>query len=317
VFLVCKGLKLTSFDDNLTFFRWLKLLHKRYRGLVRDGFDHQVCRITDQYSDLLVGVTFFIEEVQKTPGKVEEFTKSGFMFLSDFNGILEELIRFSPTIYKQAIVKGLAFTARGKVFREAMVAPSYEDTSCVPKVVHTYPTNPLNLLENHWWKSDDYSSWCEIKHYDPNEVTATTRTVTEMGQSNYFFRLNLTSDKLLHGLAFANMTLRHTKYDAKKRHFYVSPADNSFNPSRQFVCLNYVCSTKLALSVLNEDNLPIVKQRKFGSARWTVDPKVIRIAPPNSTANRIYFLEMHPERVDYMYQSFEEDLDGSRNWDIL
>jgi hypothetical protein len=97
----------------------------------------------------------------------------------------------------------------------------------------------------------------------------------------------------------------------------VSPQDNCFNPTKQFVFLNYVCSTKLALSVLDKSNLPIVKQRKFGTARWTVDAKVIKIAPPSAIAQRIYFLEMHPERVDYVYQPFEQDLDGTRNWDIL
>jgi hypothetical protein len=314
VFKACKGFKRSCFTKykDLTFYGWVTLLYSRYNHLQEGGFNHLFDMITDQYNDLIFGIIIDYDEKVTQIGEIEHCTTHGFVFLWDFVGIIKDVMEFKPKIYKKAIIKGLAFTARGKAFREAMPAPSYKQDS----VTCHYPHNALNYLIHNWWKSDDYSSWCEIKHYDPQEATLTTRTKTEMGQANYFFRLNWISDKLLFGLAFGSMTLRHTSYDARRRHHYVSLDSNSFNEARQFVCLNYVCSTKLALSVLNKDHLPIVKRRKFGSARWTVDAKVIKIAPPESKADRIYFLEMHPERVDYMYRNFESDLDGSRNWDI-
>jgi hypothetical protein len=59
----------------------------------------------------------------------------------------------------------------------------------------------------------------------------------------------------------------------------------------------------------------MVRKRRFGSARWTNDKTVIRLAPAEAEVERIYFLEMHPERMDYTYLSFLEDRDGTRNWD--
>jgi hypothetical protein len=315
VYKICKDMKLKCFNDkHLTFHDWLKALFKRFKVLESEGFDHITHLVTDQYSDLICGVMYLYDQVAQTPGRVEEFTSHGFVFLSDFTGIIEDLVSFTPTIFKKAIIKGLAFTARGKVCREGMEAPVYKNVT--QDILHHYPTNPLNYLHNNWWKSQDYSSWCAVKHYNLKDVTETTSTKTEMGQANYFFRVNWKSDALVCGLAFADMTMRHSIYDAKRRHFYVSPHGNSFNNARQFVCLNYVCSTKLALSVLDKDNLPIIKQRKFGSARWTADPSSIRVASPGSLVSRIYFLEMHPERIDYLYRSFEEDLDGTRNVDV-
>eukprot|EP01034_Spumella_vulgaris_P036127 gene36127-44556_t len=111
------------------------------------------------------------------------------------------------------------------------------------------------------------------------------------------------------------MAIRNTHYDAKRRHHFITPTRNSFNGDRSFVCLNYVCSTKLALSVLDQNDLPMIKQRKFGSARWTIDPSIIKLSPPHSQVDKIYFIEMHPERVSYAYRNIEEDLDGSKNWE--
>jgi hypothetical protein len=59
----------------------------------------------------------------------------------------------------------------------------------------------------------------------------------------------------------------------------------------------------------------MVRRRKFGCARWTNDKTIIRLAEPDATVEKIYFIEMHPERVNYSYLTFIEDADGTRNWE--
>jgi hypothetical protein len=290
------------------FYSWTMELYQRYLSAKKSLNKTDFC-------DLVVSFTPSSNTELVVTGMIDEFTNAGVLLTSDFEGIVKDLATFQPQITKKAIIKGLAFTGRGKHAREAMEPFLHNTTVSGRAVTHRYSTNAMNNLSSNWWKSDDYSSWCMIKHYKtrPNKTIATT---TEMGQANFFFRLNFPSDKCLHGLAFANMAIRNSTYDRLKRHHYITPNSNSFNGERQFVCLNYVCSTKLAVSVLDVNNLPIVKQRKFGSARWMNDLKIIQVSPEHTMVNKMYFIEMHPERVDYVYQPTEEDLDGTRNWEI-
>jgi hypothetical protein len=248
---------------------------------------------------------------------LERLTNDGGLFYRDFEGIIKDVATFVPRVYKKAIIKGLAFTARGKQYREGMQAFVHHHRTAAGQLIKQFGhTNNLNTLATHWWNSEDYSSWCRVHYKDPRDPVGAAPRV-EMAQSNYFFRLNYPSDRAVHGLAFGDMCIRNTKYDAKRRHYFVTPADNCFNGGRQFVCLNNVCSTKLALSVIDCNLLPLIRKRKFGSARWIIDKDSIKLAPSNSTVDRIYFLEMHPERVNYSYLPFLEDKDGTKNWDVV
>lgn len=300
VYAVTKSRLGTDTLKTYDFYTWVKELHKRYNceEIVVD--------------DLLWQEQISFEELSDED--LELFTDAGGLMYRDFEGIIKDVATFTPRIFKKAIIKGLSFTARGKQYREGMQSYQGARKNALGRDVMYYAhTNNLNSLQNHWWNSEDYSSWCRIHYKSPSDRYGAKPRV-EMAQSNYFLRLNFPSDMTVHGLAFADMCIRNTSYDAERRHHFVTPV-NCFNGERQFVCLNNVCSTKLALSVLDENNLPIIRKSKFASARWTVDTSIIKVAAKGAEVSKIYFIEMHPERVEYMYQSFVRDLDGTRNWE--
>ncbi len=68
---------------------------------------------------------------------------------------------------------------------------------------------------------------------------------------------------MVHGLAFANAVLRKTAYHIKRCSHYISGDDsNWFYQDKQFICLNYVKSTAIAISGLTSEIVPPTPVRK-------------------------------------------------------
>jgi hypothetical protein len=137
-----------------------------------------------------------------------------------------------------------------------------------------------------------------------------------MGQLNFCFRLNWKSDILLHGLAFGNVVIRNTSYNKNRRHHHISPI-GSLNGDRKFVCLNNVCSTAIGVSVLDKDGAPLLHHSRVNNMSWARETDYIKLAPAGAAPHVMYFLELHPHRVSYQYRPIEEDLDGTKHWDIV
>jgi len=233
-----------------------------------------------------------------------QLATDGIILFSDFDGIVREIATFEPVARTQVIIKGVNFRCRGVQFREGQRSPAQ----------HVF-TNPLNNLMVNWYKDDDSSSWACVNRYYVLPARNIVSKATEMVQLNLVYRLNLESDRFLHGLAFADACVRKTSFDSTRRKFFTCP-NTSFNGSRQYVCLNNVCSSAIGLSVLNEDDLPIVHQNRFHSVSWTKERDHLTLAPKNSVVSKIYFVELHPERISYMYGLIEEDLDHTKYWEL-
>eukprot|EP01034_Spumella_vulgaris_P022320 gene22320-28438_t len=56
---------------------------------------------------------------------------------------------------------------------------------------------------------------------------------------------------------------------------------------------------------------------RVNNMAWAREEKYIRLSPNDQVPHAMYFLELHPHRVSYLYRSVEDDLDGTRHWDIV
>ncbi len=142
-------------------------------------------------------------------------------------------------------------------------------------------------------------------------------TTDEVAQLNLFYRLDWRSDAYLYGLAFADACIRNTHFDQNRRKFCIEPNPSaySFNGTRQYICLNNVCGTAVGLSVLDIADKPIVRQTRFHDVSWSKETHNLDIAKFDAVPDKIYFLELHPERAEYVYGLLEADLDKTKLWE--
>ncbi len=253
-----------------------------------------------------------------TPAEAAQNAQDGIILLSDFEGIVKEIATFVPVAYKQGYIKGIKFKCRGAAFREGQPAlpATYYNTRTNSRCNKYIPTNPLNNVADNWYKDYDYSAYARVNTYSVkwDKETGDPRVQparTEFCQLNILYRLNWKSDSFLYGLGFADGCFHTSTYEKSKRKYYIEP-EKSFNPEIQYVCLNYVCGSPIGLSVLDAENRPMIRQDRFSSVSWSNEKDHLRIAPMSAKVERIYFLELNPERVDYLYGLIEDDLDKTK-----
>ena len=119
------------------------------------------------------------------------------------------------------------------------------------------------------------------------------------------------SDKTIHGAAFANIVLRKVSQDALKSCYYVSAVDDkdSLYADKQFVSLNYVESTAVAINALDRDGYPIlnpataIKCLKDSIKDYPL--KLSKKAPSETV--RLDLIELHKERRDMSYETLLSD----------
>jgi hypothetical protein len=301
----------------VSFYGWILAMHNRFCDL-RKG---QVSRETVvEEMEELVGVV--VSDQAFTSVHMAAFADNGQLVTTDFDTIVREVALFpnSLQINTKVFIKGLRFNCRGQSHREAQKPNILKTAPKGVTITTSVETNPLNELDQQWWKPEDHSSWCRMEYYTvrAEKKSGESRVIksTEMGQLNFCFRLNWKSDAVLYGLAFGNVVIRKTSFSMQRRHHHISPND-SFNGDRAFVCLNNVSSTAMGVSVLDRDNLPLLHSSRVNHMAWAKEKTKINLAPAEAEPHVMYFLELHPHRVSYLYRCFESDLDGSRNWDIM
>ncbi len=287
----------------ITFAKWVRRIYSLYIRHYNANFPQA---LEVHLRSLVKGI-----ELSVTLSSADVAALEGVLVLSDFEGIIKDIATFAPVAYTQVFIKGLKFKCRGTVYREVQAAARND-----------VPTNDLNDVRKNWYRDEDYSSWARVHRHEAvikkdkkTQVTSTSvATTTEFVQLNFACRLNWKNDSLLHGLAFADACIHISTNDAKKRKHFIAPG-TSFNGSRQYLCLNNVCSTAVGLSVLDLNMKPMIHQTRFNSLSWNNERDKLRLAPINAVAARIYLLELHPERVEYIYGSFEADLDKTKVWE--
>lgn len=118
------------------------------------------------------------------------------------------------------------------------------------------------------------------------------------------------SDNILNGCAFANITLRTSKLDKHRLTSYVGMNDNqTYVGDKHFVALNYIDSTAVALSAMDEDGLPMInpsqvrRNMKYKPKKYTLHfSKKLPVE-----VSRLYCIDLHKERLDIDYDTVEDD----------
>jgi hypothetical protein len=249
------------------------------------------------------------------------------LYASDLTGIIADLANFGNikqpiAAFTRAIVKGVKFSARGEKYSETqLVAEDYSGTNLVGTVDYDLD-NPLNDLSKNWYQTLQYSSWARVRDWYTLLDNSTSETVairdrTYFAQLNYFFRLYIPNDKLLNGLAFANSVLRNpgsSTIDKVRRHFWVDPSAKSYHPHKHFISLNYFEGTALAVSALDDDSLPIINPLRAAKVlnNLVIGYPLIISDQDSSCVDRLYFIELHNERMGIGYMKIESDDDKTK-----
>ena len=142
------------------------------------------------------------------------------------------------------------------------------------------------------------------------------RTTTRYGHLDYTFRLKLSGDPVVDGLAFAHVSTRKTvshKKDSDSRwhasvHCFTS-ATASTALSASFVCLHNVCSTAIAVSAIDGYNKPILAPHSRENFSQTDGDMKRYFSDPQKRDNlaKLYLLELHPERLKFQYTNILRD----------
>jgi hypothetical protein len=247
--------------------------------------------------------------VQATRAWIDGITgeTEGMVQLTDFRGIIRDIATFCPTIYLHAIVKGLTFRARGHRFCEQAVWDSKRRMSYIRE----------NQVDYMFHKTFQYSSWMQTTNhvYKRNLQTSQWYVQKErtMGQANYFLRLKMQSDAVCNGLAFANISFHESIVSRTHGdHRYLDAKNKlSYDGQRLFISLNYVDSTALMLSALDNVDKPVFLSETYNSSSWSKSRDAINLSETN-IVDKIFLIPMHPERVTYNYESIENDADGTK-----
>lgn len=224
---------------------------------------------------------------------------------------VKDLAKFLPMIYKTAVVHGLPFSGRGEEYSEFQAASKHgygkqvKDQLCLPH-------NRNNDLINSWQLRTQCSSWIAFINYHVHGNQVHHDKV--YAQLNYCFRLHLPFDKLLHNMAFANVTRRNHKVHDHCPYIQmittsleaVNAADqqrnkekivieSNYDDSIHFTALNYILSTRIAVCGIDGTNKPILtNETVYTSSELCESSGLVSTKP--SEIDRLYLIHLHPGR---------------------
>ncbi len=227
---------------------------------------------------------------------LNEYVDKGILYTCDFP-FIKELAAFRPLVYARATVKGVTMRARGQDCCESQFSATAE------------PLNPNNDLKLHWYKRAHYSSWCKATEwFIGGQKQVKPRPM--YSQVNFFFRLVAKQDPFIHGLAFANVTARaHDTYNVTSAVCYpyidleLTEKDTliTYNATTQFLSLNYVSSTNVAVCGITADHGSRRNRRKpimahDISRKLNCGKKEGYFSYDTSAIATLALIDMHPQR---------------------
>lgn len=303
---------LAEFPNFVVWIRELYMCYKRSSNFSSETVQHLVRDVhfypnDNVFTDVDVMMADFVDE--------------GILFLSDFGGIITDLATFATAgehtiaAFTKALVKGVEFRGRGQLYAENSLGRDREKR-------RTYvPQNPGNILNNNWHHTFHINSWGKVEDWyiahPNNPEKKQLKPKVLFGQFNYFFRLHIPSDTLIDKLAFANMVLRTPSVpnDMRGSHRYIDMRENSgFYHAKQFIVLNYVEATNLALSPLDTYDYPIANPNSgVKESANKIKSYPLKISKMSRTeVRRMYMIELHRERLHIKYESILEDKDATK-----
>lgn len=209
-----------------------------------------------------------------------------------------------------------------------------------PKGASRFKRTAANLDAN--TSSDDDGS--------DNEELHTMRVygeVLKFGQINSCWRTDMPGDVVVHGLAFANVTVRKALYSAKRRHHFIHSKDMAFQrDSQRFISVNYIDSTSIGVSAISSLQLTPIQKKNMKKSNNAIQadsdlvPTLFQrpmlkpegaqsfiqftdasiqssgvYAKQDAVVSELYLIELHPERLAYRYECVHPDVDGTKLWE--
>jgi hypothetical protein len=196
---------------------------------------------------------------------------------NDFSVVweIESLFNTMET-YESAYIWGTFFKSRGYEYAE------WGDPQLVPATTAygseriKIANNEHNQLKTTWRDKRQSRSWCRI--FCKNITKANNRN-QQCGQINYFFRLNIPSDKLLNGIPVAAITKRKCTNVSRRHGVPHTPGESYFenlfevdckdctlfDPRHRFVAAYNIFSCPLAVVALDDSKKPCPNPKMVSS----------------------------------------------------
>jgi hypothetical protein len=212
-----------------------------------------------------------------------------FFIFEDLEIVRTILFNFYPLRFKKSIVYGIRMESRGTVYAERVNS------------IDNLSTNPLNVLKKNWYGSkDNLSSWFKYRYDEQSDIRDEKFGFGDYkqfcyGQFNYFFRVYLPGDMILHGLPLASAVCRFADIDKYMNIIDISTNQESFVLRQPFVALTNVFSTKLLVGGRDIFKMPIKLKKRYHE--MSTGTMVRKFSNKNPTdACDLYFLDLEPYR---------------------
>lgn len=261
---------------------------------------------------------------------MEDMVDQGRVFLSDFTGgLIQQLADFGLkdgqplAAFTHAVIKGIKLSARGPdCVENRLEVLNVSGTNAVGLGERYLITRDVNRLRDNWYVQQQINGWCGVTDYYVHYITKHTKQVKKrryMAQLNYFFRLFIPCDKIVHGVAFANAVLRQADYSPVRGCYSIAVnrgvlEDESYYPHKQFIPLNYIDSTAFSVTAFDESDLPMMSPTAtLRRAKDVIKDYPLSFSKGASTdVARLDFVQLHKERLHLDYLSIEDDVDGTK-----
>jgi hypothetical protein len=189
-------------------------------------------------------------------------------------------------------------SSRGHLYSEISVADG----------INQLPTNDRNKLKTCWFDKNSISSWFKYRYQDDSKYERfgfDGYSKFCFGQFNYFFRIYLPSEELLHGLPMASSVCRHFTIDCYMNTINISTANESFF-SKPFVVLTNVFSTKLLIGARDIEKKPINVKKNYNLITGDTTTRTFSTCSLSEAAD-LYVLDLDPQRKSIKFDRLNKN----------
>jgi hypothetical protein len=230
-----------------------------------------------------------------------EIEQDGYFIIEDIRVVKKIIVNFAPFRFSEALVFGTWMKSRGSACSEL------QDSEFSP-------TNPYNTLKNHWYNTHNISSWFKYRYHflkcrNDDEFGFDKYQKILFGQFNYFFRVYLPGEPLLHGLPMASAVCRMPSIDKYMNTIDLKAnkqRDESFVKQKVFVTLTNVFSTKLMIGARDAEKMPIKLKKNYNQITSATLVRTFSNSSPND-ADDLYLLDMEPHRRTLKFDNLNEN----------
>jgi hypothetical protein len=228
---------------------------------------------------------------------------SGIFMKEDLVCVKRVLFNFAPYRFSEAIVFGELMNSRG--IKCAELEPTIKGMC----------SNSYNELKNFWTDVQHLSSWFKYRYsyinFQDEEFGFNNKHDKFLyGQFNYFFRLFLPEEQLLHGLPMASAVCRTYEVDKYLNTVSISSNESILN-QKLFVCLTNVVSTKLMIGGRDFNKMPIKLKKNYKTFSEAAVRKFSECGPKE--AHDLYILEMSPHRKSLVFDKENKNYNKMEN----